>query len=127
MIIPVLRVFDEAKVRQFYIDFLGFKIDWEHRFEENFPLYMQISKGDWVIHLTEHHGDCCPGAALMLQMQAVEVYQEELRQKQYKYARPSCEHTEWETVEMAITDPFGNRLTFYENVVANESVGRRDA
>jgi hypothetical protein len=31
-ITPVLRCFDEAKTREFYLDFLGFKVDWEHRF-----------------------------------------------------------------------------------------------
>jgi catechol 2,3-dioxygenase-like lactoylglutathione lyase family enzyme len=30
---PILRIFDEAKAREFYVDFLGFKVDWEHRFE----------------------------------------------------------------------------------------------
>jgi catechol 2,3-dioxygenase-like lactoylglutathione lyase family enzyme len=31
--IPILRIFDEAKARAFYVDWLGFKVDWEHRFE----------------------------------------------------------------------------------------------
>ena len=39
---PILRIFDEAKARESYIDFLGFKVDWEHRFENGLPLYMQI-------------------------------------------------------------------------------------
>jgi hypothetical protein len=38
-VIPVLRIFDEAKAREFYIGFLGFKIDVEHRFEPGAPLY----------------------------------------------------------------------------------------
>jgi hypothetical protein len=41
---PILRIFDEAKAREFYVEFLGFKIDWEHRFGENSPLYMQVSR-----------------------------------------------------------------------------------
>ena len=79
------------------------------------PLYMQISKDGWHIHLSEHHGDCCPGSAIMLQMADVRAYHQELLAKNYKYAKPSCEATEWDTIEMTITDPFGNRLTFYEN------------
>ena len=31
--IPILRIFDEVKAKEFYVDFLGFKIDWDHRFE----------------------------------------------------------------------------------------------
>jgi len=30
---PILRILDEAKAREFYVDFLGFNVDWEHRFE----------------------------------------------------------------------------------------------
>jgi hypothetical protein len=26
--IPILRSFDEGKAREFYIDWLGFKVDW---------------------------------------------------------------------------------------------------
>ena len=55
--IPILRIFDEAKAREFYVDFLGFTIDWEHRFEPGLPLYMQVSKDDCILHLSEHHGD----------------------------------------------------------------------
>ena len=51
---PILRIFDEAKAKEFYVDFLGFKVDWEHRFEEGLPLYMQISRDGCVYseHLT---------------------------------------------------------------------------
>jgi len=54
---PIFRIFDEAKAREFYVDFLGFTIDWEHRFEPGLPLYMQVSKDDCILHLSEHHGD----------------------------------------------------------------------
>ena len=42
-VVPILRIFDKAKTLEFYRDWLGFNIDWEHRFEENLPLYMQVS------------------------------------------------------------------------------------
>jgi hypothetical protein len=45
--IPILRIFDEAKAREFYLDWLGFSIDFEHRFEPGTPLYMGISRDDW--------------------------------------------------------------------------------
>ncbi len=43
--IPIFRIFDEAKAREFYVGFLGFAVDWEHRFEPDMPLYMQVSRG----------------------------------------------------------------------------------
>ena len=38
-VIPVLRMFDYQKAKEFYVDWLGFEILWEHTFEENFLLY----------------------------------------------------------------------------------------
>ena len=38
--IPVLRIFSVDKAREFYMDFLGFSLDWEHRFSPDLPLYM---------------------------------------------------------------------------------------
>ena len=109
---PILRIFDEAKAREFYVDFLGFKIDWEHRFEPGLPLYMQISKDRCILHLSEHYGDSTPGAALRIGVDELEAFQKELLAKEYKHARPGIEDMPWGTRDMSIRDPFGNRLTF---------------
>lgn len=109
---PILRLFDEAKAREFYVDFLGFKVDWEHRFGEGMPLYMQVSKGGCVLHLSGHHGDCSPGAAMRIETDELEAFQQQLLAKNYKYARPGIEDTPWGSRDMSISDPFGNRLTF---------------
>ncbi|HZN26684.1 MAG TPA: glyoxalase superfamily protein [Burkholderiales bacterium] len=109
---PILRIFDEAKAREFYVDFLGFNIDWEHRFEPGLPIYMQVSKDDCKLHLSEHYGDCTPGAALRIPVDELEAFQKELLAKQYKHARPGIEDMPWGTKDMSVRDPFGNRLTF---------------
>ena len=109
---PILRSFDESKAKEFYIGFLEFNLDWEHRFEDNLPLYIQISKGDCVLHISEHHGDCSPGAALRIETDNIEKYHEHLISKQYKYARPDIQEMPWGSKDMSIRDPFGNKLTF---------------
>jgi catechol 2,3-dioxygenase-like lactoylglutathione lyase family enzyme len=109
---PILRIFDEAKAREFYVGFLGFHVDWEHRFEPDLPLYMQVSRDGCVLHLSEHHGDCSPGAALRIDTNDLDGFQAELASKRYKYARPGIEETPWGTRDMSVKDPFGNRLTF---------------
>jgi uncharacterized glyoxalase superfamily protein PhnB len=109
---PILRIFDEAKAREFYVGFLGFAVDWEHRFEPGLPLYMQISKDGCILHLSEHHGDCSPGAAMRIEATALEAFQRELAAKGYPYARPQIEDMPWGSRDMSIRDPFGNRLTF---------------
>lgn len=112
---PLLRIFDEAKAREFYLGFLGFTLDWEHRFEDGLPLYMQVSKGDCVLHLSEHHGDCSPGAAVRIETEGIDAFQQQLLATDYKYARPGVEATPWGSRDMRITDPFGNRLIFTDN------------
>lgn len=113
--IPILRSFDEAKAREFYLEFLGFVVDWEHRFEENTPLYMQLSKDNCVIHLSEHHGDSSPGASLRISTRNLDAYQKELLGKSYKNARPGIQSMPWGTRDMAISDPFGNKLIFCDD------------
>lgn len=114
--IPILRMFDEAKANEFYVAFLGFTIDWQHRFEDGLPLYMQISKDTCILHLSEHHGDGSPGASLRIETTELDAFHKTLLAKQYRYARPDIEETPWGSRDMSIRDPFGNRLTFTETV-----------
>ena len=113
---PILRIFDEGKAREFYVDFLEFTIDAEHRFDDNAPLYMMISKDQCVLHLSEHHGDASPGSAVRIQTSDVQALNRLLLDKKYRYARPGVQTTPWNTLEMSIGDPFGNRLTFFQSV-----------
>ncbi len=113
-IVPILRIFDVPKAREFYLDYLEFQEDWEHRFEEGFPLYMQISKGPIKLHLSEHYGDCSPGAAVRIEVEGIADFQQKLIEKQYPYSKPGLEKKPWESQECCVTDPFGNRIIFYE-------------
>jgi uncharacterized glyoxalase superfamily protein PhnB len=109
---PILRIFDERKAREFYLDFLGFAVMFEHRFEPNLPLYMEVRRADCVLHLSEHHGDACPGSALRIEVSDLDALQTELLRRDYRHARPVIEDMPWGTRDMTIADPFGNRLTF---------------
>ena len=112
---PILRIFDETKAREFYVDFLGFTVEWEHRFEDGLPLYMEITRDECTIHLTEHHGDCCPGAAVRIETDDLTGLHGQLSSTEYRFARPCIEDTPWGTREMSVKDPFGNRLTFVDS------------
>lgn len=111
--IPILRMFSVEKAYAFYIDFLGFKLDWEHRFEPDLPLYAQLHRDALVLHLSEHHGDGTPGTALFLPIEDIGAFHQELTAKHYGYARPGVEDMPWGR-EMQIADPFGNMLRFCE-------------
>jgi catechol 2,3-dioxygenase-like lactoylglutathione lyase family enzyme len=118
--IPILRIFDLAKAKEFYVDFLGFRIDWEHRFEDDAPVYLQIARGALVLHLSEHHGDCCPGAAVYVPTSGLDDFHREITAKGYRFMRPGIERTPWGSRLMAVTDPFNNRLRFDEKPAASE-------
>lgn len=110
----ILRIFDEDKAKEYYLGFLGFTIDWEHRFGENYPLYCQISRGNLELHLSGHHGDASPGSAVFARMKGIKEFHKELSAKEYKHAKPQITEQPW-GLEMKITDPFNNAIRFSEN------------
>jgi catechol 2,3-dioxygenase-like lactoylglutathione lyase family enzyme len=114
---PVLRSFDEARTRAFYLDFLGFEPVFAHRFEPGMPLYMGVRSGDCVLHLSEHYGDGAPGASVRIACADVTAYAAGLREKGFENARPGVpQRTPWGTLEIGVHDPSHNRLTFFTSV-----------
>ncbi len=113
--IPVLRIFDLGKAREFYLDFLGFGVDWEHRFEPGGPVYMQISCSGCVLHLSEHHGDGCCGAVVFVRVRGLTDYHRQISAKGYRHLRPGVEPSGHGSMEMVVIDPFGNRIRFDES------------
>lgn len=115
-VIPILRIFDEAKALEFYVGWLGFTVDWTHRFDDNAPLYMQVSLNGIVLHLSEHHGDSTPGGKVFIECDGVRAFQKMLIDKNYKYNRPGLEHEPWNAISVTVIDPFMNRLVFNERL-----------
>ncbi|WP_294209853.1 glyoxalase superfamily protein [uncultured Chryseobacterium sp.] len=113
-IIPVIRIFDYQKAVEFYMNWLGFEMVWEHRFENHSPAYMEIIKDGMVFHLSEHHDDATPGSSTFIWGQGIAEYQRELIDKNYPYNRPGLEKTFYEAVSFTVIDPFGNRIIFNE-------------
>lgn len=114
--IPILRIFDVPKAREFYVDFLGFTVDWEHRFDDAAPMYMQVSRGGMSLHLSEHHGDCCPGSTVFVWMNGLVEFHAEIAGRQYGYLRPGIATTFYDARCMEVIDPFGNRIRFNERL-----------
>lgn len=114
--IPILRIFDVAKALEFYRDFLGFTVDWEHHFDANSPAYIQVSRAGLTLHLSEHYGDCCPGSAICVMMTGIRDFHAELARQKYKYLRPGLEQTFHGTAAVEVIDPFGNKIRFNEKI-----------
>lgn len=113
-VVPIFRIFDYKKTIEFYVDWLGFKVDWEHTFGENSPIYMQVSRDGIVLHLSEHHGDCTPGSKAYITIENVRAYHKELCGKDYKYNKPGLEMAPWNAPCMEVVDPFSNKLLITE-------------
>lgn len=114
--IPIIRIFAVDKAMEFYQGFLGFALDWEHRFGEGFPLYAQVSRGSLKLHLSEHHGDATPGSKVFIPMSGIKALHRELSGKHYAYAKPGLEEAFWGALTVEVADPFGNRLLFSEDI-----------
>lgn len=108
---PILRIFDEAKAREFYCGFLGFEVAFEHRFAEGMPLYLGLERAGLSLHLSEHHGDASPGSNMFVATTNIREFHRELAEKHYAYNRPGLEALPW-GLQMQVNDPFGNRIRF---------------
>jgi hypothetical protein len=91
-VVPILRIFDVAKADEFY----------------------GTSRANLILHLSEHHGDGCPGARIRVTMQGIESFHCKIAAKGYRYMRPGLERTPWGTLETGAIDPFGNLIRFCE-------------
>lgn len=119
--IPILRMFDLQKAKDFYVNFLGFKVDWEHRFEGVSPAYMQVSRDRLVLHLSEHHGDGTPGTIVYLCVTGLADFHREITSKGYGYLKPGLGPSGHGTIEVCLIDPFGNSLRINEAITEGSS------
>jgi catechol 2,3-dioxygenase-like lactoylglutathione lyase family enzyme len=106
---PTLRITDYPRSEQFYVDGLGFAIDWEHRFEPGFPVFAQVSRDGLASFLTQHTGDCALGGLVHLYIPDVDAWFSEFRQKGVPVHEPPGEYLPG-LRSMTIVDPDGNKL-----------------
>jgi catechol 2,3-dioxygenase-like lactoylglutathione lyase family enzyme len=98
------------RTRAFYVDCLGFCVDWEHRFEAGLPVFAQLTRDGLSLFLTEHAGDCQAGGAVYFVVDDVDALHAEIRSRGIHPEAPA--DTPWGRREMTILDPDGNRLRF---------------
>lgn len=110
-VIPQFRITDARRSLAFYVDGLGFTVDWEHRFEPGFPLFAQLTRAGQSIFLTEHAGDCEVGGAAYFVVPDVDACYELFVARGVVPSGPPADMP-WGPREMVVTDPDGNRLRF---------------
>jgi hypothetical protein len=117
--IPIFRIFSLEKAREFYVGFLGCPVDWEASLSPGGPVYMQVSRDNLIVHLSEHHGDATPGSRAYMMTTGVHELHRELNDKNYRHNHPGLDEQEWGMMEMTVIDPFANRITFGEPTAKN--------
>lgn len=110
-VIPQLRMTEAARSLAFYVEKLGFAVDWEHRFGEGYPLFVQITRQGQTLFLTEHAGDCEPGGAVYFRVPDVDACFADFQSRGAELSVAPAD-TPWGTRELLIRDPDGNRLRF---------------
>jgi len=113
-LIPILRIFDEAMARGFYLTYLGGAETFSHRFDPDAPLYLGVQLHGADLHLSEHFGDATPGSSIRLKIDDLPRYQAQLIKTPYPNANPSISEQPW-GLDMPMSDPFGNRIIFYQS------------
>ena len=110
-VFPQLRMTDWRRTQLFYVDGLGFKIDWEHRFEPGFPVFAQLTREGLSLFLSEHAGDCQVGGAAYFVVDDVDALYGNILKNGVKVAEPPTD-APWGAREMTVKDPDGNTLRF---------------
>ncbi len=110
-VIPQLRITNAEQSLGFYVNGLGFKIDWEHRFGPGYPLFAQLTRQGQTIFITEHTGDCEVGGAVYFVVSDAAHCLSEFEQNGLVPTN-KLSNTPWGTREFLLTDPDGNRLRF---------------
>lgn len=99
-IVPILKVGDASEAADWYAR-LGFTVEFEHRYSEEFPAYVGLSRGHIGLHLSEHVGDATPDTLLYFWVDDVDAVAAEFG--------VDITEEDWAR-EVHLTDPDGNRL-----------------
>ena len=112
---PILKAADATRSIAFYCEILGFTKDWEHRFQEGWPLYVSVSRGSLTLHLSEHEGDQAGQTSLFVRVTDVDAVYAEFVSKGLVTETPPKDQ-EYGVREFHFRDPDGHLLRFGERL-----------
>ena len=115
MVTPVFQITDYPQAIAFYVDWLGFHIDWEER-PASGGYYLQISCVNIVLHLTNYPNESSIGVRAMVQFTGLLSFQRLLLTKESAFSAPQLQKTTWndKVMQLELFDPVGNCLMLAE-------------
>ena len=111
-VIPILRMFDVELTKRFYVDYLGFTLDWQDG-DGTGPTFMQVSREDVHLNLSSHHGDGTPGAVVLIVVDDVTALHAEFQTKDYPFMNPGI-GPRGPGRELTVLDPASNQIRFFQ-------------
>ncbi|TYP85955.1 glyoxalase superfamily protein [Blastococcus xanthinilyticus] len=120
--IPVLRIFSVAAALQFYVDFLGFQLDFGGPSGgPGTPYYGQVTRAATTVHLTEVPYAPGVGATVLVWVTGLDRLRAELDARRAEVPVwgpavwvPEIEQAPWGARVLTLADPFGNHLHLNE-------------
>jgi hypothetical protein len=116
-----IRSYDDAVA--YYVDWLGFNLDWEFRSPPSSPVIMRVSRDGLALCLNEHPNVAC-GFTILLQTTDLDALAAEWNSRRSGsvevYLQPP-----YEIPCVELTDPFGNEMHF-QGVVPEEELAARE-
>ena len=109
--IPTVRVSSMEQAKEFYVGFLGFRMDWGH---EQGSAYAQITRSGATLHLKAEshlHGP----TGLLVRMEGLDALHLELSEKEGSFTPSEISFTPWDSRVFHVVDPFDNAIRFWEN------------
>jgi len=116
MVTPIFQITDYPQAVAFYIDWLGFSLDWEDDPTADGRRYLQVSRGSIVLHLTNVPSMSCPGSRAVAEFTGLPAFHRILLQKQSVFPTPELQKTTWhdKVMQLELMDPAGNCLVLAE-------------
>lgn len=124
-IVPTLRIRDYDAAKKFWVEGLGFRIDFENRPAPDLPVFVQISRDGVRLYLTQREGDCEGPGLVYLYVPSVEKWQAELLARGLVADDPPQDQP-WGNRELQLTDPDGNRLRICAVIGTGARAGREE-
>jgi catechol 2,3-dioxygenase-like lactoylglutathione lyase family enzyme len=109
-VFPTLRITDCARSRKFYVEGLGFRVDWEHRIDARDPVFMQVTRDGLSLYLSEHSADGQTGGLVHLYVPNVDAWYEDLARRGVVSVAFAPRDEAWGNRDMRILDPDGNQI-----------------
>jgi len=107
--IPTLRITNYRISRAFYTGLLGFQVDWEHCYDPDTAVFMQVSRGGMTLFLTQHADDCETGGLVHFFIPDVDAWYAELRRRGVPVKQAPHIGIEGHRM-MTLVDPDGNQF-----------------